>query len=181
MMKIKSLLIGISTLPLLIACSIGEGDEFKPRHNQGKNCLECHGFTSGGTIFKNLNAANYAETQAADDFTIQLLLESGKILKYSKGNGYGNRLYKGDQGAINNFTPQIVDAQEKIVNQSVKNSHDVGRLACNRCHTQNGLNGAPGRIVNYDVNHNLSAQINANNPTSENNKSISFSQDIKIY
>lgn len=175
-MKIKQLILGFCTLPLLISCGIGEGDEFQARHNQGKNCLECHAFTSGGTIFKNLNAANYAETEAADAYNIQLRLESGKILHYHKGNGYGNRLYNGDEGAINSFTPQIVDAQGNVVNQSRQNSHNVGRLACNRCHTQNGLNGAPGRIVNYDVNHNLATQTNLSTPITKNN--ISFAQDI---
>ena len=136
--------------------------------------MECHGFTSGGTIFKNLNAADYDETQAADTYGIQLKLETAEILHYSKGNGYGNRLYNGDAGAINSFTPQIIDAQGNVINQSIQNSHDVGRLACNRCHTQNGLNGTPGRIVNYDVNHNLPRQVSQPNSTIIANKHVSL-------
>jgi hypothetical protein len=158
-MKNKYLLLGLGLLllPFIVGC--GEGDEFQAQHNQGKNCLECHGFTSGATIYKSINGANYDANNAAQGYTLQLMLESGKILKYSNGNGYGNRLYNGDQGAINNFTPQVIDANGTVVNQSANNSHNVGRLACNRCHTQDGLNGAPGRIVNYDYFHTLSKAI----------------------
>jgi len=35
-------------------------------------------------------------------------------------------------------------------------SHDVGHLACNSCHTQNGLNGAAGRIVTFNYTTNTS-------------------------
>ncbi|HFQ60765.1 MAG TPA: hypothetical protein ENK39_00510 [Epsilonproteobacteria bacterium] len=154
-MKTQHLLLFIS-LFFLAAC--GEDDEFQAQHNQGKNCLECHGFTSGATLYKKIDGADYAVDDVARGYSLQLRLESGTILTYTKGNGYGNKLYNGDQGAINNFTPQVVDANGKIVNQSSQNSHHVGRLACNRCHTQNGLNGAPGRIVNYDYFGNLAVQ-----------------------
>ena len=150
----KSNYILLILVPFFIGC--GEGDEFHTQHNQGKNCLECHGFTSGATLYKKIDGANYAVDDVARGYSLQLRLESGAILKYSKGNGYGNKLYNGDQGAINNFTPQVVDANGTVVNQSSQNSHNVGRLACNRCHTQHGLNGAPGRIVNYDYFGNLS-------------------------
>jgi len=152
-MKKQFILLSLVLLNFLVGC--GEGDEFQAKHNQGKNCLECHNFTSGATIFKSLKAVNDDENNAAQGYSIQLLLDSGEIVKYTAGNGYGNVLYNGDSGAIDNFTSQVIDAQGKVVNQSVKNSHTVGRLACNRCHTQNGLNGAPGRIVNFNLNGNL--------------------------
>ena len=144
-------------MPLFFLIGCGEGDEFQAQHNQGKNCLECHNFTSGATIYKSISGVDYDEHNAAQGYSLQLLLESGKILQYTKGNGYGNKLYNGDQGAIDNFTPQVLNAQGQIVNQSSQNSHTVGRLSCNRCHTQEGLNGAPGRIVNFDYFGNLSS------------------------
>jgi len=138
-------------------------DEFHKRHNQGINCLECHGFKGGGTIFTNLRAANYDEKSAADGFNIQLLLDSGEVIQFSKGNGLGNRKYSGDTSKIVKFTPQIVDKKSgKVVNQSIKNSHDASRLACNRCHTTGGINGAPGRVVNYDYYNTLSDTLENN-------------------
>ncbi len=155
-MQNRLFLLSLTLMPFIIAC---EGDEHKPQHNQGKNCLECHSFTSGGTIFKSIDAEDKDEQDAAQGFNIQLLLDSGETISYAPGNGYGNVLYNGDQGAINSFTAQIIDSQGVVVNQSHINSHDVGRLACNRCHTQEGLNGAPGRVVNYDYSGSLASII----------------------
>jgi len=133
-------------------------DEFHAKHNQGKNCLECHSFKGGGTIFKSIDAKDYDEKMAARGYNIQLLLKDGTIIKYSKGNGYGNRKYSGNIDNIGNFTAQIVDQNGTVVNHSRENSHNIDRLACNRCHTKDGANGAPGRVVNfnfYDNNQNF--------------------------
>jgi len=140
------------TLGTFLLTGCGEN---QTTHNQGRNCLECHSFTSGGTIFTTIDAANKDSSLAAEGYGVQLLLDDGTLIKYAQGNGLGNKLYKGDASTINFFTPQITDAQGNVVNQSSLNSHDAGRLACNRCHTQEGLNGAPGRIVNYDYFGNL--------------------------
>ncbi len=150
-MKIAYYTTILATLALLTGCELGEEDEFSAKHNQGKNCLNCHSFTSGVTLYTKLHGANYAVSDVARSYSIQLKLETGKILKYKKGNGYGNWLYKGDQGAIDDFIPQVVDSSGNVVNQS-KYPHSVGRLACNRCHTQEGQSGAPGRVVNYELN-----------------------------
>lgn len=149
------------TLGTFLLTGCGEGDEYQTTHNQGVNCLECHNFTGGGTIFTTIDAANRDSSKAAKGYGIQLLLENGTLIKYSQGNGVGNMLYAGSKSNIGYFTPQITDAQGKVVNQSSLNSHDVGRLACNRCHTQEGLNGAPGRIVNYDYFGNLADTLNS--------------------
>ncbi len=136
---------------LLLALFTGCGDdEFSARHNQGKNCLECHSFTSGATIFSSLHAADYDETKAVRDVNIRLLLANGQTVTYSKGNGYGNYKYSGDRNALDAFTPQVIDANGTVLNQSMR-PHGSERLACNRCHTQEGVHGAPGRIVSYDL------------------------------
>ena len=140
------LLTSLIAMTFLAGCG---DEEFSAKHNQGRNCLECHGFTSGATIFSTANAANYDETKAAREYNIQLLLPSGETIRYSKGNGYGNFKYSGDKTALESFRPQVIDANGTVVNQAL-NMHSVDRLACNRCHTQAGSNGAPGRITNYD-------------------------------
>jgi len=180
-MKNKYFLLALSLIPFFVGC--GEEDEFQAKHNQGKNCLECHSFTSGATVFKSLHTVNYNQNDAARGYGLQLLLESGKILKFRPGNGNGNLLYNGDAGAINSFTSQVIDNKGKVVNQSAKNSHNVGRLACNTCHTQNGLNGAPGRIVNFDYTGSLVSDTNSTTLTTDRNATTpitkkSFSKDI---
>ena len=134
-------------------------------HNQGKNCLSCHSsgnnmFISGVTIYKSLNGADYDANVVYDTYNVRLVLDNGQVINYLRGNGSGNKFYNGNQGAINNFTSQIVDSSGRVVNSSNKNSHSVGRLACNSCHTSSGLNGAPGRVVGYNYyNKTLSSKI----------------------
>lgn len=194
-MKKVYILSAILAIGILSGC----GDsEFSAQHNQGKNCLECHSFKSGATIFKKADAKNYDEKAVAQGYSVQLKLDNGEIIKFDKGNGLGNFKYSGDTSKIDRFTPQIVDKDGNVVNQSSQNSHDITRLACNSCHTQEGLNGAPGRIVNFDLLHNIvkeqpsdqnsqnqdqnsNAQDQNNGQNQNQNQppsSLSFSQDI---
>jgi len=118
-------------------------------HNQGRDCKECHSFDSAGTIFTTLLGETGTNKDAAKDYKIQLLLENHQKIILTQARGDGNVRWKGDSGAIDNFTAQVLDTHNNVVNSSLQNSHNVGRLSCNRCHTQEGLSGAPGRIVNY--------------------------------
>ncbi len=162
-MKNRYVWLALVVLPLFVGCGENEGNDIV--HNQGIDCLSCHSsgehtFTSGVTIYKSLNGADYDSNGVYDGYNVRLLLENGQVITYSKGNGLGNKLYSGDQGAINNFTSQIVDSSGMVVNSSNKNSHSVGRMACNSCHTSSGLNGAPGRVVGYNYyNKTLSLKI----------------------
>jgi len=133
---------------LVIGLFVGCEDENKSVHNQGKNCLECHSFQSAASIFTTLHAASGTNENSAKSYTIQLLLDTGDKILYRSARGDGNVRWSGDSGKIDNFTAQVLDPSGKVVNSSKTNSHNVGRLACNSCHTAQGLNGAPGRIVN---------------------------------
>ena len=145
-MKKIYILAGILLIPFFSACE-DEGNSVV--HNQGKNCLECHSFTSAATIYTDLRGKYNTNVGTANGFTVQLLLDNGSTIQYRQGNGHGNVLWKGDAGTLNDFTAQVLDTNGKVVNSSKKNSHNVGRLACNVCHSELGLNGAPGRIVSY--------------------------------
>ena len=141
-----TIIIGIAVGVFMLGCE-NEGNSVV--HNQGKNCLECHSFTSAVTIYTELRGKYNTNVGTANGYTIQLLLDNGSTIKYRQGNGHGNVLWKGDAGAVNDFTAQVLDTNGNVVNSSKKNSHNVGRLACNVCHSELGLNGAPGRIVSY--------------------------------
>lgn len=160
-MKYQHYILGILCLAFLVSCG---DDGFQSIHFQGRDCMPCHSsgeksFTSGLTVYTKINGRNESIANVARDARIQLLLDNGKTINYGKGNGYGNFKFTANQGAINNFTARILDASGKVVNQSAKNSHNVGRLACNSCHTQSGLSGAPGRIVNFDYSGSLAQSL----------------------
>ncbi len=145
-MKKLYILSGILLIPFISACE-DEGNSVV--HHQGQNCLSCHSFTSAATIYNDLRGKYDTNVNTANGYTIQLLLDNGTTIKYRQGNGHGNVLWKGDAGDVNDFTAQVLDTNGNVVNRSEKNSHHVGRLACNICHSELGLNGAPGRIVSY--------------------------------
>jgi len=141
----------------LTGCEQGEGNSIV--HNQGKDCRECHSFGSSGTIYTALRGQDNTDQNTAKDYRVQLLLETNQKIILTQTRGYGNVRWDGDVGAINSFTAQVIDANGNVVNSSLKNSHNVGRLSCNSCHTQQGLNAAPGRIVNYNYYKTLSASV----------------------
>jgi len=149
-MKNRYLLVALAVIPLLVGCGESEGNDIV--HNQGKNCLSCHSggehsFTSGVTIYKSIDGADYDSNDVYDVYNVQLLLDNGQVITYSKGNGLGNKKYSGS--ITNKFTSQVVDASGSVVNSSNTNSHDASRVACNSCHTSSGANGAPGRVVGF--------------------------------
>ena len=131
----------------MVGCEEEEGDSVV--HHQGQNCMECHAFDSAATVYNDLRGKENTSEGTAKGYSVQLVLENHTVIQYRSARGYGNVRWNGDTGAIDNFTAQVIDGQGNVVNNSLTNSHNVGRLACNTCHTQNGLNGAPGRIVNY--------------------------------
>jgi cytochrome c5 len=141
----------------LTGCEEGEGNSVV--HQQGKDCRECHAFGSSGTIYSTLKAQSNTDKNTAKDYRVQLLLDTNQKIILKQTRGYGNVRWSGDVGAINSFTAQVIDANGNVVNSSLKNSHNVGRLSCNSCHTSQGLSGAPGRIVNYNYYKTLSAFI----------------------
>jgi len=148
---------GLACLISLSGCEDEKNEH--SAHNQGRNCIECHSFDSSGTVFTTLLGKTGSNKDAAKDYKIQLLLENNEKIILTQARGDGNVFWNGDVGAINNFTAQVTDKNGSIVNSSQKNSHNVGRLSCNACHTEKGLSGAPGRIVNYNYRLNPSSSI----------------------
>jgi len=159
-MKKVNFLLGIAIIPFIFAC---DDDGNSVVHHQGQNCLSCHSFTSAATIYNTLRGKYDTSEGIANGYMIQLLLDNHTTIKFRKGNGHGNVLWKGDGGSINDFTAQVIDTNGVVVNSSKLNSHNVGRLACNICHTELGLNGAPGRIVNFDTSLSKNLKIKTNN------------------
>jgi len=109
-------------------------------HNEGKACLNCHSFTSAGTVFSSLNAAD--NTPGAAGYRIQL---NDNIVYRKADYGIGNQI--ASSFPSDKYTAHVIDGNGNIVNSSAELSHDSSRRNCNSCHTATGNNGAPGRIT----------------------------------
>ena len=118
-----------------------EGDE----NEDGENI-----FTSGATVFAQIDSPDYDAKNAAYGYTLRLILQGGEVQGYNSGRGTGN--FNGTFNAgIDKYTAQVLDSQGNIVNTSATDSHDSSRFDCNSCHTAGGNSGAPGRIVAYSL------------------------------
>ena len=94
---------------------------------------------------------------------------------YRLGRGDGNSYLTQFSGG--SFTAQVIDTNGNVVNASAPSSHDSSRLDCNRCHTSGGAAGAPGRIVNYQLNSTSSTTQSV--PAGTNTTTcVSFSKNI---
>lgn len=132
-----------------------ENDKSTGLHNQGFDCLSCHYsggpgekvFTIGGTIFRKKDAPDKDVASAAEGYTVQLVLRNCQTVTANKGRGSGN--FYMNFSPSEDFIPFVIDPSGNRVNRSAA-VHPKDRLRCNSCHTQSGVNGAPGRIVSFD-------------------------------
>ncbi len=147
-----------------------EGDD--TQHNQGKSCAQCHSvtgtiaisdddsdddendddgeyvFSSGATIYTLLHGEDLNAAQTASGYSLRLILQSGATETYQLARGTGN-VYANVNAGLGNYTVEVLDRAGNVVNRSAANSHNDSRLDCNSCHSVNGANGAPGRIVSF--------------------------------
>ena len=150
--------IALLVVPFIIGC---EGDdENSVTHNQGKECIACHSnFTSAGTIFSKLNASDNDSSNVNDSYKIRLTSNTGTKITFDSGRGRGNKKTTSSLINFDTFTAEVIDSSGKVVNSSMKNSHNSARFRCNTCHSATGSSGAPGRVVGYDYYNNLKAKI----------------------
>ncbi|QOP42521.1 hypothetical protein FJR45_00535 [Sulfurimonas sediminis] len=146
-----------------------EGED--AQHYQGQSCAQCHSttgavalnednednenneagenaFSSGATVYTLLHGENANASQAASGYSLRLVLQSGIIESYRLARGTGN-VYANVNAGLGNYTVEVLDRAGNVVNRSATNSHNDSRLDCNSCHSLNGANGAPGRIVSF--------------------------------
>lgn len=175
------------TSALFMGCDEESEEGANGIHNQGQDCLVCHGIggseepqlSSGATVFTKLNALNNDTSSYAKGYTIKLLLSDGKSVRFSSGLGDGNSKTSATLGGYD-FTAQVVDSSGNVVNSSATNSHNSNRLACNSCHTSRGANNAPGRIINTKIqtSNDTSNQNNTNNSDNNTTSTRSFKDDV---
>ena len=181
---------------LSISGENGESSAYSGFHYQGQSCSQCHGigikslsedefefedgfeggesegegkrFNIGGTIFKSLTAQDGDVNNAASGYYIVLKTNTGSY-KVNIGRGAGN--FYLNQTIYSTFIPLVYNNNGKLVN-SASLPHQASYTDCNSCHTSNGKNGAPGRIVSYNyygTSSNNNSGTNSPNNTDNNN------------
>ena len=136
-----------------------KSNQNKDTHFQGESCKKCHAttgsveiqndekFEGGATIFTFLNAKDKNIQKVAKGHTIKLIYKDGSIdIFETEEAGDGNAYLPTLKDQF--FTTNVLDKNGNVVRSSATNSHDKTRMNCNGCHTSEGINGAPGRIIN---------------------------------
>ncbi len=134
--------------------SFGSGNDMAP----GNTCIQCHSQGEGpnyvlaGTVFRNLITQTdcYASGKAGSlvppaTYTVQITDANGKVFKTTTSSLSGN--FHFSSKALTGYAPPykatILDAAGN--SRSMMKAQTNGD--CNACHTPDGLQGAPGRIV----------------------------------
>jgi hypothetical protein len=129
-------------------CSSGKtyvGDE-DPRMRPGEACVECHRsqgegplFAIAGTVFPSGHEPDDCVGSPQADIRV-VVTDANGVEHQLSVNSSGNFMY---QGALTPpYTAKVISADGERLMYGAQTIGD-----CNTCHTQAGLNGAPGRIV----------------------------------
>jgi hypothetical protein len=109
-----------------------------PNMSPGDICMGCHGFTIAGTVYPTLHETGYCYgINGGAQVIITPLCGTPIVLDV---NSAGNFYYTGTVRSP--FTAKVVVNGAERVMVTPQTYGD-----CNSCHTQNGLQGAPGRII----------------------------------
>jgi len=129
---------------------------------QGKACIACHNsqagsdlIVAGGTLYSYINTPDARYYQDLSRYVVELVRDDGKVVRaktYSDSSFVGqNSFYIAADGSLplnsaQTFYVRVLDASGRLVNRSGYHNSN-GQRDCNRCHTQMGGSGAPGRIL----------------------------------
>jgi len=109
-----------------------------PTMSPGDICMGCHGFTIAGTVYPTLHETGYCYgINGGAQVIVTPLCGTPITLEV---NSAGNFYYTGTVRSP--FTAKVVVNGVERVMVTPQTYGD-----CNSCHTQNGLQGAPGRII----------------------------------
>jgi hypothetical protein len=106
----------------------------------GENCVNCHTFTIAGTVFPSGHEPNDCNGQNGG-INVVITDKNGKVTTLPINN-VGN--FETTAAIATPFTAKVVNTATGK-ERAMTSSQTVG--ACNSCHTQTGMNSAPGRIT----------------------------------
>jgi len=115
----------------------GNGQDMRP----GNDCKGCHSFTIAGTVYPTAHEPNNCDGTAAGGIKVVVTGADGSTITLTpsatSGNFYSNSTVKTP------FTAKVTNSAGAV--RMMVASQTAGN--CNSCHTQDGGNGAPGRIM----------------------------------
>jgi len=112
-------------------------------HCHGRHCMICHSF-GGGKIYEDGAGSN-----SAKGYRVRLNFEDGTTLLADIAKGAGENFSMPLKSIKGNFTANVLDANNTVVNNSADFGHQgVAYANCNYCHARDGATrlGAPGAI-----------------------------------
>ncbi len=129
------------------ACSTGHtwtgGNDESPLMNPGEDCVACHAsgegphFTLAGTVMGDMGDPD--DCNGVDGVIVRVTDADGNLTELTT-NSAGN-FYTNDPITL----PYTIELDRDGVTSSMSAEQEDG--ACAACHTAEGRNGAPGRVV----------------------------------
>ncbi|MFO0616794.1 MAG: hypothetical protein U0414_29640 [Polyangiaceae bacterium] len=127
-----------------------KGDDGSPDMLPGRACIACHSkpggdhgprFLFAGTVYPSAHEPD--DCNGAGDAVIEVTDANGAVLTATARTGSGNFFLKGDPATL----PTPIKARVLYQGKVLAMSTAVMTGDCNTCHTQEGKEGAPGRII----------------------------------
>jgi hypothetical protein len=122
----------------------GEGSTMAP----GQACISCHtanggpSFVIAGTVFPTAHEPNNCDgANGTTNGAMVVITDKNGTVHNVSVNSVGN-FYLASQTLALPFTAQVVQNGKTRAMGTPQSTGD-----CNSCHTENGANGAPGRIM----------------------------------
>lgn len=145
---------GFSTTPTLTstgACSTEQwwvqGDRESELMHPGDDCTACHLreregpiLSVAGTVFQNLD--DETDCRGIPDAVIEIVGSNGQVAFTLTANAAGNFFSTRSLTGIAPYTARVT-----YDGRTIEMATPQTDGACNRCHTADGIEGAPGRIV----------------------------------
>jgi hypothetical protein len=120
----------------------GNGNDMRP----GEDCMNCHkttrpNFSISGTVYPTLREKNDCDGTATGGIKVVITGADGTVTTLTPSS---------TSGSFNATTSIKMPYTAKVTNsagasRAMTASQSMGN--CNGCHTQDGANGAPGRIM----------------------------------
>jgi hypothetical protein len=121
------------------------GNEESPRMHPGMDCIACHEemhegprFTVAGTVFTNVDEPD--DCNGVEDIVVEITDADGAVWTDTT-NSAGNFSMRED-GMVFPVRARVIDGD--VVREM---SAEIETGACASCHTQDGADGAPGRVM----------------------------------
>lgn len=132
-------------------CSTGstwtEGEDGSPLMQPGGNCIQCHAEEGEGPLFVLAGTVMNAfdddtNCNGVEGVTVQITGADGQIVELTS-NSAGNFFLRASEGSVAKpYTAKLIyEGKERPMGTPQSEG------ACASCHTPEGANGAPGRIV----------------------------------